>query len=426
MRQGWLAWSVADRAERILFWGINYAPEVTGIAPYTTEWAEWLVARGHSVRVVSTFPYYPEWRKSPGDARKWRRREVVRGVEVVRCWHYVPRRPSAVRRMVHEASFVAASADVVLRSRPDRVVVVLPPLALAAAARVLCRLKGTPYEIHVQDLQPDAAVALGMLNPGAFTRLLYWVESFGYRGAVRVSSIVPAMVRRIEKKPAAAGRTFLLPNWLRGRAPEVPDAEALAALRARLHVPPGAMLVTYAGNLGAKQGLQVLVEVARLLERDRDPGSPPVHVRLIGNGVEADVLAESIRAAGVSNLALFPLLPKEDYAALLHASDVCLVTQRLGTGDYFFPSKLLSLWQAGRPVLAAADPGGALDAEVRMSGGGWSVPAEDPAALAAALREIAALPRTAREERGTAGRRWATRYERDTVLGAWLSASLTS
>lgn len=406
---------------RFLFWGINYAPETTGIAPYTAEWAEWLAARGHEVEVVSTFPYYPEWRKRREDARRWRSVELRSGVKLTRCWHYVPARPSALKRMLHEASFAAASWDRLLLTRADLIIVILPPLLLGAAARIAAALRGHRYQIHVQDLQPDAALGLGMLKPSAFTQALYALEAFGYRGASQVSSIVPSMIDRLEGKPSARGRTALVPNWLRGSGPRPVGAEAVAALRQKLAVPEGALLASYSGNLGAKQGLRVLIGAARrLAQRPPAEDAPPWHFLLIGNGAEREALASEIYAMQLPNIGLAPLLDADDYAALLSASDVCLVTQRRGTGDFFFPSKLLSLWQAGRPVVAAADPDAALDREVLRSGGGWTVPAEDDAALAELLPKLAALPRAEREQRGARGRAWVEQYDRDRVLEAWL------
>ena len=160
---------------RVLVWGINYAPEVTGIAPCNVALCEGLRAAGHDAHMLTTFPYYPGWTKRPEDVGRWFRTDVVRGVPVHRCWHYVPGKVSSLKRIAHEGSFVATSFLRSLRlGRFDAAVVVSPPLLLGAAAW----LRGVPFVFHVQDLQPDAAVGLGMLRPNAFTRLLYRLEAF--------------------------------------------------------------------------------------------------------------------------------------------------------------------------------------------------------------------------------------------------------
>ena len=65
---------------KILVWGINYAPEVSGIAPFNTALCEFLASRGHAVTMLTTFPYYPQWKKRPEDSGKlWRAENEQRG-----------------------------------------------------------------------------------------------------------------------------------------------------------------------------------------------------------------------------------------------------------------------------------------------------------------------------------------------------------
>ena len=88
-------------------------------------------------------------------------------MRIHRCWHYVPGKVRALKRIVHEASFIAVSLLRVLSlPRPDVFVVVSPPLLLGLAAWIAGIVKNSPFVFHVQDLQPDAAVGLGMLLPG--------------------------------------------------------------------------------------------------------------------------------------------------------------------------------------------------------------------------------------------------------------------
>ena len=150
---------------KILVWGINYAPEATGIAPYNVALCEFLRRAGHDVRMLTTFAYYPAWRKAPGDTGKLYRTDLINDVPVHRCWHYVPSRVSSLRRIVHEGTFVLTSfLRALTLPRAEIMVVVSPPLLLGAAAAWLGRIKRTPFVFHVQDLQPDAAVGLGMLK----------------------------------------------------------------------------------------------------------------------------------------------------------------------------------------------------------------------------------------------------------------------
>src|SRR5437867_4907335 len=105
---------------RIVVWGINYAPEITGIAPHNVALCEFLHARGDDVEMVTAFAYYPAWRKHEADRHRLFRTELINGVPVHRCWHFVLRKVSAWKRIVHEATFVFASTLRVLSvKRPD-------------------------------------------------------------------------------------------------------------------------------------------------------------------------------------------------------------------------------------------------------------------------------------------------------------------
>src|SRR6202162_829380 len=135
---------------RVIVWGINYAPEITGIAPHNVALCEFLLRHGHDIEMVTTFSYYPAWRKRAEDRRLPYRTDRINGVPVHRCWHFVPQRLSAWKRIVHEASFVLTSTmRILLLRRPDVYVVVSPPLLLGAAGRVGATIVSAHFIFHV-------------------------------------------------------------------------------------------------------------------------------------------------------------------------------------------------------------------------------------------------------------------------------------
>src|SRR5690625_1232791 len=139
----------------LTIWGINYSPEPTGIAPYNTDLCEYLASRGHDVSMVTTFPYYPAWKKRSEDSRTLYRTETRAGVSIFRCWHYVPKNPNAWRRILHETSFILTSfIRLIFLPRPDLLIIVSPPLLLGPAAWLASLLKRSSFHFHVQDMQP--------------------------------------------------------------------------------------------------------------------------------------------------------------------------------------------------------------------------------------------------------------------------------
>lgn len=396
---------------KILVWGINYAPEVTGIAPCNVALCADLARAGHDVHMLTTFAYYPDWKKAPADHGKLYRTDHLGGVPVHRCWHYVPARVSTLKRMVHEASFVATSfLRALTLGELDAAVVVSPPLLLGAAARLLTLFRGTLYVFHVQDLQPDAALGLGMLKPGLFTRLLYGLESLAYRHAARVSGISDGMLAAFARKGVPARKTVYFPN---GATP--PAAEKLPApgkWRQNNHVAAGDFLVVYSGNMGLKQGLDIILDAAPLVR------SRTVRIVLCGQGAARARLAEKLVRTPQANVSLLPLQDAEAYREMMVDADLCLITQQRGTGQFFFPSKLLSALSYGKPVLAVADADSELAVALDKGSFGFLVAPEDARGLAGLLDQAADSPADLARMR-EAARRFVGRFDAAEVLAAF-------
>ncbi len=394
---------------KVAVWGINYSPEVTGIAPYNVALCRHLKAAGHDVRMVTTFSYYPTWKKLPEDAGRLYRTDTIDGVPVHRCWHFVPAKPSALKRILHEASFIATSwLRLLLLPRADVYVVVSPPLMLGFAAWLLTRIKRAPFVFHVQDLQPDAAVGLGMLKEGAFTKALYWLEGFAYRKAALVSGICEGMIRAFERKGVPATNRYLFFNGVEVATSNAATDKGL--FRGRNGLGCDAFVAVYSGNLGVKQGLGILLEAAALLK------NPEVRLVICGDGAERVQLEEKARERKLGNVLFLPLQPKDGYHEMLADADVSLITQQAGTGQFFFPSKLLSNLSAGKAVVTVADPDSELATALVEGGFGFNVPPGQADKLAALLDSLAAR-RGELALLGENGRRFVSRFEFPLVLG---------
>ncbi len=363
---------------RIAIISINYAPEPVGIAVYTTGLARYLARRGHAVRVHTGFAWYPSWRQAATDRHVAFRADVEAGVSLWRSWLHVPRRVTTFTRMLHEASFVlSATIAWLVAPRTDLVIVVMPPLLLALPVVEFARLRGSRVILHVQDLQPDAAIALGLLRPSRFTELLLAIERFVYRRADRVSSISEAMLERIGAKGVAASRRILLRNWASDLA--WPQAGSSGSLRAAWQLGER-LVVLYAGNLGRKQGLDMLIDAAECL---RDV--PDIVLVIVGEGSESSHLQARIAASELGNVVLQPLQPSEGLPELLLTADIHVIPQRAGVTDIVLPSKLGNILASARPVIVSALASSELATIVATRACGVVVPPGEGAALAAAI-----------------------------------------
>src|ERR1035438_6694046 len=136
--------------------GINYAPELVGIGPFTAQMAEALACQWE-VHAFTSFPYYPKWEKIPLQTPK----TEGTNPKITRFWNYVPSRPKILFRLLHELLFAFQIFFYLLvHRRPSKIIVVAPPIFLAYAAYVLGVIWRVPVLVHFQDIQPDAALAL--------------------------------------------------------------------------------------------------------------------------------------------------------------------------------------------------------------------------------------------------------------------------
>jgi putative colanic acid biosynthesis glycosyltransferase WcaI len=394
---------------RILLLTLNYFPELIGIGKYSGEMAEWLAARGHEVEVVTTPPYYPEWRVRDGFSPWIYRRERCAGVDILRCPLWVPHRPSGAKRVLNLASFGLSSAPAILwralRFRPDAVAVIKPPIFALPSALMAARLTGAKAWVHVQDFEIDVAFEMGMLKGRRVAKWMLGLEAFLLRHFDLATAISPRMRDRLIEKGIPESRTALFPNWVDCQA--IHPLTVPSRFRAELGIAPAAIVALYSGNMGEKQGLDTLVEAACAVKDD-----PRIVVVLSGGGAARHRLEAS--AAGLDNVRFLPLQPVGRLNDLLNLADVHLLPQRRNAADLVMPSKLPGMLASGRPVIAGAEFGTQIANEIK--GAGLIVPPDDGAAMATALRHLA----DDREQRiafGEEARRKAiTHWEREQVL----------
>ncbi|MDP9039363.1 MAG: WcaI family glycosyltransferase [Acidobacteriota bacterium] len=378
---------------RILIYGLNYTPELTGIGKYTGEMAAWLASRGHQVRVVTAPPYYPAWRVREDYRGALYRTERTPGGPVVRRTPlYVPQEPSGIKRVAHLVSFMIGSIPVLLGElfhQPDLILTVEPTFFGAPLALLFARAAGIPAWLHVQDFEIDAAFDLGLLPAKGFVhQVALSLERVFACAFDRVSTISTKMRERAHAKGVPPEHTTLFPNWvdidLIRPLPE--EARSRNPYRCKLALTsPGTVVVLYSGNMGAKQGLELLAPVAESFESDLR-----VHFLVCGDGAFRSQLETLL--AGRSNVTLLPLQPLEQLNDLLNAADIHLLPQRAGAADIVMPSRLTGMLSSGRPVVATADAG----TQVAQVVGGSSperacgivVAAEDPAALYQAVSRL--------------------------------------
>ncbi len=337
---------------KILLYGINYSPELTGIGKYSGEMAAWLAAQGHEVRVVTAPPYYPDWKVWQGFST-WRfNKRQEAGVTVIRCPLYVPAKPTAIKRLLHLASFSLTSALALfaqLRWKPELVILVVPTLFCAPQALAVAKLTGAKSVLHIQDYEVDALFGLSIAKGERLKRWAFAIERAVLRAFDRVSTISSGMLQRATEKGVAKEQLRFFPNW--SETARFHNVSRDPQLLRRLGVDPDKRVLLYSGNIGEKQGLESVIEAAqRLAQR------PELVFLVVGEGAGKARLLAISQQRGLNNVVFAPLQPYEDLPALLASADCHLVIQKRGAADAVLPSKLTNILAVGGNALITADP----------------------------------------------------------------------
>jgi colanic acid biosynthesis glycosyl transferase WcaI len=380
----------------VLVVGMHYAPEPSGNAPYTTGMVRGLAAAGHRVRVVTGYPHYPQWKIAEGYGGL-RMTERDGDVTITRVRHPVPSTLSASRRVLMDAVFTLHAA-MVRGPRPD-VVIAVSPVLLTVAAGLLHRRRGrTALGVVTQDLYSRALLETGMTSART-ARLGAKLEGALLGRADGVAVVHENFARNLAGLGVAPDAVTVIRNWSHvGRSTADP-----ADTRARLGWKPTETIALHAGNMGVKQGLENVVDAARLAA---GTGSS-VRFVIMGDGGRRRSLEQA--AAGIPAIEFLDPLPDGEFEDALAAADVLVLNEATTVAEMSVPSKLTSYFAAARPVVAATARRSAASAEIERSGGGVRVDTGDPAALLAAIERFGADPDRAAEVGGR-GRAYAEEH----------------
>lgn len=215
---------------------------------------------------------------------------------------------------------------------------------------ILKKIKKVPFVYNLQDIFPDSLVGTGLAKKdGILWKIGRVIENFTYKNADKIIVISEDFKRNIMAKGVPEEKIEVIYNWVDEKAVvDVPREENV--LFDRYNLDRNKFYISYCGNIGLTQNLQMLTEVAKALESNED-----IQFVLVGNGAYKQELEKIIKERNITNITLLPFQPYEEISHVFSLGDVSLVISKPGVGENSVPSKTWSILSASRPVLANFD-----------------------------------------------------------------------
>lgn len=344
------------KKRRILLIGGNYFPEPTGIGKYNGEMIKWLAEQGNMCTVLTTFPYYPYWnvQKPYEKVCHWYRSEKIpvkdnNFINVIRCPHYVPKRPFGFTRLLSDFSFFFSAylffLLLLFKEKFDYVITVAPPFELGILGSLYKKIRGAKFLYHIQDLQIDAARDLGMIRSKTIINIFLKIEKIIIKNADIVSTISEGMIEKVKNK--CDKEVVLFPNWVDVSA--FYPIENKADLKHHYGFDSKDKIVLYSGAIGHKQGLEAILRSAKILEN-----VPDLKFAICGSGPYKENLVRLKEEMHLDNVFFLPLQPINKFNLFLNMADLHLVLQKNSASDLVLPSKLSTILSVGGVAIVTA------------------------------------------------------------------------
>ncbi|MBU39569.1 MAG: glycosyltransferase WbuB [Acidimicrobiaceae bacterium] len=400
---------------RLLVISPHFEPDTAPTGIIVTSLVEQWLEQGHQIEVITSLPWYEKHEvENQWKGRLFRKEE--KGLLTVTRLHPFPQdKNKLLRRLVGflAFSFLALIASVSKKGPFDAVIVISPPLTLgtvgkAAAVRHRCKLL-----LNLQDIFPDIAITLGKIKSRSSIKVLEKYEKLTYSGTDSITVLSKDLEKNVNKKIESIKnppQITVIPNFLISSS--IKPQDRLTEYRKEHHLGEK-FVVMYAGNLGNSQSFELITDAAKKHE-DRDD---IVYV-INGGGVMSSSLKQ--QANNLRNLVVIGYQPIERLPEVLATADLHLVPLRTGLGGMSVPSKIYSVFAAGRPVIASVDPGTEIERIVVESEGGIVVPPDDFESFTSAVEKLIEDSEML-EEMGNKARFWLENcYSSKTVADSYL------
>ena len=215
---------------------------------------------------------------------------------------------------------------------------------------VLKKIKGIPFIYNLQDIFPDSLVGTGLAKKdGLLWKIGRVIENFTYRNADKIIVISQDFKRNIMAKGVPEEKIEVIYNWVDEQAVvHIPRNEN--KLFEKYNLDPNKFYITYCGNIGLTQNMDLLLDVAKELSSEED-----IHFVLVGEGADKARVVKRVENENINNISFLPFQPYEDISHVFSLGNAGLIISKPGVGENSVPSKTWSIMSAECPVIANFD-----------------------------------------------------------------------
>mgnify|MGYP000069633580 FL=1 len=363
-----------------------------------------MVRRGHEVHVVTGYPNYPEGILYEGYGKGKKIDEIINGVKVHRCYT-VPRETGAVKRMLNYYSYAISSVKYVLskeckatdgKSFDVAFCNQLSPVMMAYAAMAYKKKYKVPVIMYCLDLWPESLIAGGITRESVLYKYYHRVSKNIYKKMDKIlitSRMFSEYLQNefgIEKE-----RIEYLPQYAEGIFEKAKQKETTETFD-----------FMFAGNIGAIQSVDSIIEAASLLKEE------PVRFHIIGSGSDLERLEKLGEKA--ENVIFYGRRPLEEMPDFYAKADAMLITlQADPVLSMTLPGKVQSYMAVGKPIIGAID--GETKKVIEDAKCGYCGKAEDAKALSENIKQFIKNP-----EKGLMGENARAYYEQHFEQGKFM------
>ncbi len=333
---------------KLLIYALNYKPEEIGIGKYTGEMVDYFLENGIEVKIITSVPYYPKWESKKNKYYQ----ETKNNLKIFRCPLWIPKKPNALKRIIHLISFSITSFPIylyLLSWNPSGVLTIAPSIFNAQIIiflKMFYKRKVKTF-LHIQDLEIDAAFDMNLIKNKSLKKITQKWEKNLINSFDVVSTISPDMLKKLESKKIKKEKLFYMPNWINLNEIYPLNPEVKNKFRDKYSSSGEKITILYSGTMNKKQGLNLLIAIIHYFETFNN-----IFWLLVGEGPEKENLKKDLK--NVKNVKILPLQKRKDLNFLLNTADIHILPQRIGIETNALPSKFLGMLASGKPIITCA------------------------------------------------------------------------